>query len=116
MKKIIIGLSKMILSLVQIPLWFIKLFHDVGHLPNADTGEIDEVHFYHSMFENISDLDCSFFLYISIGLVVLSVSLTIVSIIKNNKKINLSSNMILIISIVSFIIFLIMASTVARGY
>ena len=38
MKKLIIVSSKIVFSLVQIPLWFIKLFHGVGHMPNVDTG------------------------------------------------------------------------------
>ena len=116
MKKLIIVSSKIVFSLVQIPLWFIKLFHGVGHMPNVDTGKIEEVHFYHTMYENISDLVCSFLFIISMVLVVFSVVLAILTLIKNNKKISLVSNIISIISVVLFIVLLIMASTVARGY
>ena len=115
MKKLIIESSKIVLSLVQIPLWFVNLFHGVGHMPNVDTG-IEEVHFYHTMYENISDLDCLFLFYISMALIILSIFFAIVSFIKNNKKINSVSNIISFISILSFAIFLILASTVARGY
>lgn len=89
MKKLIIVSSKIVFSLVQIPLWFIKLFHGVGHMPNVDTGKIEEVHFYHTMYENISDLGCSFLFIISMVLVVFSVVLAILTLIKNNKKISL---------------------------
>ena len=116
MKKLIIFSSKIVLSLVQIPFWFIKLFHGVGHMPNVDTGKIEEVHFYHTMYENISDLECSFLFIISTVSVVFSVVLAILTLIKNNKKISLVSNVISIISVVLFIVLLIMASTVARGY
>lgn len=116
MKNILLLISKIILSLVQIPLWFIKLFHGVGHMPNVDTGKIEEVHFYHTMFENISDLGYSFMFYISIALIILSLSFAIVSFIKKSNKVNLTSNIISSVSIVSFVIFLIIASTVVRGY
>ena len=116
MKNILLLISKITLSLVQIPLWFIKLFHGVGHMPNVDTGKIEEVHFYHTMYENISDLGYSFLIYTSMALIILSVFFAIVSFIKNNKKINTVSNIISTISILSFVIFLILASTVSRGY
>ena len=73
MKNILLLISKITLSLVQIPLWFIKLFHGVGHMPNVDTGKIEEVHFYHTMYENISDLGYSFLIYTSMALIILSV-------------------------------------------
>lgn len=116
MKNILLLISKITLSLVQIPLWFIKLFHGVGHMPNVDTGKIEEVHFYHTMYENISDLGYSFLIYTSMALIILSVFFAIVSFIKNNKKINSVSKIISTISILSFVIFLILASTVSRGY
>ena len=116
MKNILLLISKITLSLVQISLWFIKLFHVVGHMPNVDTGKIEEVHFYHTMYENISDLGYSFLIYTSMALIILSVFFAIVSFIKNNKKINSVSNIISTISILSFVIFLILASTVSRGY
>ena len=116
MKNILLLISKITLSLVQIPLWFIKLFHGVGHMPNVDTGKIEEVHFYHTMYENISDLGYSFLIYTSMALIILSVFFAIVLFIKNNKKINSVSKIISTISILSFVIFLILASTVSRGY
>lgn len=116
MKKNLLLVSKIVLSLVQIPLWFVNLFHGVGHMPNVDTGKIEEVHFYHTMYENISDLGCLFLFYISIVLACLSITLAILTFLKKNKKINTVSNFVTVISIISFIIILIIASTVARGY
>lgn len=116
MKKIIFGIFKIILLLVQIPLWFVNLFYGVGYMPNIDTGKIEEVFFYHTMYENISDLGYSFLFYISIVLVTLSFTLTIINLIKDNKIINQVSNVISIVSITLFIILLVIASTVSRGY
>lgn len=53
MKKNLLLVSKIVLSLVQIPLWFANLFHGVGHMPNVDTGKIEEVHFYHTQCTRI---------------------------------------------------------------
>ena len=116
MKNKMIVICKIVLSLIQIPLWFVNLFHGIGHMPNVDTGKIEEVHFYHTMYENVYDLGWSFLFYFSIGVVVLSVALAIISLIKNNKKIYFASNFISLLSITLFIILLIMASTVSRGY
>lgn len=85
-------------------------------MPNVDTGKIEEVHFYHTMYENISDLGCLFLFYISIVLACLSINLAILTFLKKNKKINTISNVVTIISIVSFIVILVIASTVARRY
>ena len=56
MKNTIFTISKMILSVATIPLWFVKMFIGVGHLPDQTTGEIVEVIFRHSMLENVGDL------------------------------------------------------------
>ena len=53
MKNTIFTISKMILSVATIPLWFVKMFIGVGHLPDQTTGEIVEVIFRHSMLENV---------------------------------------------------------------
>lgn len=116
MKKTLLLICKLVLSLVQIPLWFIKFFHDVGHLPNTNTGEIEKVHFYYSMFENILSLGYSFLFYICIIFIILSISFAIFSFVKKSNKLNLISNIITSISIIYFFIILIIASAVGRGY
>lgn len=116
MKNIIINLVKIILSLTTIPLWFVKFFHGVGHLPSKDTGEIVEVHFYHSMYENMISLGLSFLFYISIIVVVGSVVFSVLNIKSTDKKINKISNIIFVVTIVLFLLCLVVASTVARGY
>ena len=56
MKKLILNISKIIIAIITIPLWFLGFYHGVGHMPNVDTGKIEEVHFYHSMYENLNSL------------------------------------------------------------
>ncbi len=51
MKKISVIL-KIIFTLAVIPLSFVKLFHDVGVLPNKDGAPV-KVHYYYSLWDNL---------------------------------------------------------------
>ena len=116
MKKFTYSIIKIISSLLTIPVWFIKFFVGIGHMPNVDTGKIDEVRFYHSMYENIIDIDLGILFYISIIIVLSSVILSVISTRTSNKRINIISNVLSVITIVFFLLCLVMASTVSRGY
>ena len=70
MKNTIFTISKMILSVATIPLWFVKMFIGVGHLPDQTTGEIVEVIFRHSMLENVGDLAHPILAYIVMAIAV----------------------------------------------
>ena len=65
MKNKIFNIVEIILSAITFPLWFIKMFVGIGHLPNQETGEIVEVVFRHSMYENICDGAHPFLAYIA---------------------------------------------------
>ncbi|MBQ4111684.1 MAG: hypothetical protein IJD38_02695 [Clostridia bacterium] len=70
-----------VLSAGLIPLWFVKIFHDVGHLPSAeDPNKIVAVHFYFSMYDNMRIFP--FFIYLSIGLLTASAVATLIGICK----------------------------------
>ena len=116
MKKLILNISKIIIAIITIPLWFVDIFHGVGHMPNVDTGKIEEVHFYHSIYENMNSLELSIVFYLFVVVVLSSVVLSIISIKTNNKKINKISNIALIVTLVLFLVCLVVASTVSRGY
>ena len=116
MKKIIFPIIKILTSILTIPLWFIEFFVGIGHMPNVDTGKIEEVRFYHSMYENISDMDLGLLFYLSVILVLSSVILSAITTKASDKKINRISNIAFIITIVIFLLCLLVASTVARGY
>ena len=116
MKKHFFSISKIILSVATIPLWFIKMFVGVGHLPNQ-AGEIVEVIFRHSMLENIGDLANPILAYIAI--VIAAISTVMNSIAwksPNSKGIKITANVAFGAAIGLFLIFLLVASTVARGY
>ena len=116
MKKLILNISKIIIAIITIPLWFVNIFHGVGHMPNVDTGKIEEVHFYHSMYENMDSLELSFMFYLFIVVVLSSVVLSIISIKTNDRKINKISNIVSVVTIVLFLVCLTVGSTVSRGY
>lgn len=120
MKKVVSGIAKIILSAITIPLWFIKFFVDIGYLPDQN-GNVHKTVFTHSMFENISDLLNPAIAYVA---VTLSVMFALASVITNaiaimvadNKKLRVISNIIFIVDIAFFVILLLFASTIARGY
>jgi hypothetical protein len=117
MKKHIFSVSKIILSIVTILLWFIKMFVGVGHLPDQTTGEIVEVIFRHSMIENVGDLAHPILAYIAIAIVLASTVMNaFVLIFPNSKVIKITANVAFGAGIGLFLILLLLASTVARGY
>ena len=116
MKKVVYPITKISASLLTIPFWFIKFFVGIGHMPNVDTGKIEEVRFYHSMYENIFDIDLGILFCISIIMVLSSVVLAIITTRVSDKRINIISNVLSIVTIVFFLICLLIASTVSRGY
>ena len=116
MKKIILPIIKILTSLLTIPLWFIKFFVGVGHMPNVDTGKIEEVRFYHSMYENMNDMDLGLLFYLAVILGLSSAILSIITIKVSDKRLYKISNVVFIVTISSFLLFLLIASTVARGY
>ncbi len=78
MKKVILGVGKIVLSVITILLWFIKMFVDVGHLPDP-SGTVREVIFRYSMLENVAALSLSAFAYLSMALAAVSVIVNILS-------------------------------------
>ena len=115
MKYKIFNLAKIILSAITFPLWFVKIFVGIGHFP-SQTGEIVEVIFRHSMYENICDGAHPFLAYVSMATVISAIVLNIVYLKSNNKKLHAISNIIFGVAIGLFIVLLLYASTVTRGY
>ena len=117
MKKSIISISKVILSVATIPLWLVKIFVGVGHLPDKATGEIVKVIFRHSMFENVGDLIHPILAYIAIAIAVVSVVMNSIALKAHDSKgVKATANAVFWVTIGSFLIVLLLGSTVARGY
>lgn len=117
MKKLVFSISKLFLSVATIPLWFVKIFTGSGLLPDKNTGEITEVTFYHSMFENIADSIHPVLAYISIAIALISAVTNAIALkFSDNTAVKVVANISFVIAIGLFLILLLSASTVARGY
>lgn len=113
-----LNLGKIAITITQIPLWFVKMFHDVGHLPSQENpNEILTVDFYHSMYENIGDSGYSYLAYLSFALIALTVITSALGMSeKSKKKAKTISNVLFFVTVAVFAFLLLMASTVGRGY
>ena len=117
MKKLIISISRIVLSSATIPLWFVKMFVGVGHLPDQATGEIVKVIFRHSMFENVGDLVHPILAYIAMAIAVVSVIMSSIALKSpDNKGVKATANVAFWVAIGLFLILLLLGSTVSRGY
>ena len=116
MKNTIFSISKIVLSLATIPLWFVKMFVGIGHLPNQ-TGEIVEVIFRNSMLENVGALENPILAYIAMAIAVVSAVINAIALKHpNSKGIKITANVAFGVTIGLFLILMLLASTVARGY
>jgi len=116
MKKYLFSICKIVLSVVTIPLWFVKMFSTVGYLPNQDGSKFLKVVFRHSMYENIGDLTDSIIIYFAMATAVFSAIMNVFTLKFHNKKaINIISNVSFIVALVLFLILCLLASTVFRG-
>ena len=119
MKKAIWSISKIVLSVATFPLWFVKLFVGVGHLPDHETGESVEVVFRHSIYENLCDGGAPFLVglvHIAMATAISAIAVNAVNLKANSMKLQCVGNIVFGVAIGSFAILLLYASTVARGY
>ena len=115
MKNKIFNIIKIVLSATTFPLWFIKMFVGIGHLPNQE-GEIIEVIFRHSMYENICDGIHPIIAYTAMAAISVSIVLNILNLKSSNTRLQTISNVVFGAATVIFIILLLYASSVGRGY
>lgn len=118
MKQRCINIGQLILSVALIPLWFVKIFHGVGHLPSAETpGEIVRVDFYHSMMENVRDSDLMLLAVISLALLACAAVLAALCLKQpQGRRLCRVSRVVFLAAILWFLLCLLLASSVGRGY
>ncbi len=110
-------ISKIVLSLATIPLWFIEMLFDVGALPDRYTGKIVEVIFWHSMFENFDRVIQPCIPYVSIAIAVISAIINAFALkYRDNKRLKTVANVSFGIAIGFFLILLFLASKVSYMY
>lgn len=115
MKRTILNIAKIILSAVTFPLWFVKMYVGIGYLPSQD-GEPLKVVFRHSMYENICDGESPFLVYLAMTTAISAIVLHVVNLKIRSKKAQTIGNIVFGVAIGLFLILMLYASTVARGY
>ena len=117
MKKTSLYLMKILILVATVPLWFVKMFEGVGHLFNPETGGVVDVVFQHSMLENISDGWNPVFAYGSMAVTLAAVVLN-VAVLKasNSERLRTSSSIMFWVAAGLFVLLLLLASAVGRGY
>lgn len=116
MKKRVFSIVKLILSAAMIPLCFIKFFCDTGHLPDVN-GNVIEHKYYYSVLDNVSALGCPFLVYLTLAFLALSVVFSAIGAVRTgNRILSVTGNVIFIVASAMFLVVLVAASTVARGY
>ena len=118
MKQRCIRIGQLVLSVALIPLWFVKIFHGVGHLPSReDPGTIVQVDFYHSMIENMRDEGLMPLAVLS--LVLLSCAAVLAALClkwSQGKRLGRVSLVVFLAAVLLFLLCLLLASSVGRGY
>ena len=115
MKNKILRIVEIVLSALTFPLWFVKMFIGIGHLPNQ-TGEIVEVVFCHSMYENICAGAHPFFAYVAMFFSIFAIVLNVLSLGFEKRTLRLIANIVFAVTIGLFVFLLLYASALGRGY
>jgi hypothetical protein len=108
--------AKILLSVATVPLWFVKIFADVGHLPDR-TGKIVEVIFRHSMYGNICSLAHPVFAYVSMAIALFSAVMNAVALkAPEGRPVKAVARVAFWSAMGVFLILLLLSLTVSRNY
>ena len=119
-RKITLGIeiSKIIISCLMIPLYFIPILHDVAHYPRNDESGIQyfvKVDYFYSIYDKLfGHMENALpLLGISIAVIAISIAISVLCIVlkKNNKPLLISSHIIFGLSIVLFLIVVLLAES-----
>ncbi len=120
MKKYIIQISQIVLSLAFIPLYFIKFLHEVGVFEGQDANGnfiTDRRDFYYSPYKNLLDAGLEKYMYLSLALIAASLITAILCFaFKNSKRLRCISYAIFVCSALVFIAVIAFSSTLQRCY
>lgn len=100
----------------MLPLYFIKMFHSVGYLDGGGEESVKIERFY-SIYDNILRQGPVALLWLSVAIVIVSLTLSIARIfVKGNKVLKIVDYVIFGIAIIFFFIMLFLAATVDYKY
>ncbi len=117
---LIFEICKIILNCLFVPLYFIKIYHDVAAYPGMDeNGQEIFVHVDHfySVYDKFSRENILFLMWISFVFIIASITLAVCSIvIKDNKRLAVASHVIFGISAFFFLLLLIIGACIMYCY
>ena len=97
---------KMCLNVLMGALCFIKIDHDVAHLPNAEGG-IERLDYYYSIYDKLYGKNLQFLVYIALVVMSVSFVMSIVTCVaKDNRKLRIASHVTFLIAAIIFLILL----------
>jgi hypothetical protein len=117
--KYLTGVVEVVVDLAFIPLFFVKIFHEVAVLPvvdaegNQSTWRVD---YYYSPLQNLQELELPFFIYIAIALLVASAGLAVATMVKDCKKLRIANYVVFAVAVTFAVFVILLAFTVVRNY
>lgn len=107
-------------SLLCVPFYFLRVFHDEGILPGQDAqGNFVPVRrtYDYSMLENLTAQGAGWLFYASLALTVLSAAFALACIfLKENKRRRVADIAVFILSLLVFAAAVLIAAATSRGY
>ncbi len=108
------------LNIILTPVFFLKIFHDVGVLPKHDINGnfigTTKTHYYYTPLENLKALECEYLLWVCVAFIVLSLTVFLFSFIKKERWLKTLSLIISVFTTLMLLCVITFSSTVARGY
>ncbi len=103
---VVLEAAKVFLNVLMGALCFIKIDHDVAHLPNAEGG-IGKVDYFYSIYDKLVREELQFLVYLALAVMAISVVLSVFTfLVKDNRKIKIASHIIFAVSALFFLVLL----------
>ena len=113
---VVLEAVKVFLNVLMGALCFIKIDHDVAHLPNAEGG-IGKFDYFYSIYDKLVREELQFLVYLALAVMAISVLLSIFTVlVKDNRKIKIASHIIFAVSALFFLVLLFYTMQIQYGY
>ena len=113
---VVLEAVKACLNVLMGALCFIKIDHDIAHLPTAEGG-IGQFDYYYSIYDKLFREDLQFLVYIALAVMMASVALSAVTcLVKDNRKIRIASHIIFAVSAIFFLALLFYTMQIQYNY
>ncbi len=113
---VVLEAVKVCLNVLMGALCFIKIDHDVAHLPNAEGG-IGKIDYFYSIYDKLLREELQFLVYLALAVMAISVLLSILTLlVKDNRKIKIASHIIFSVSALFFLFLLFYTMGIQYNY